>query len=105
MRAQSLFVAQPGAGASGSTPPVPPIKNPNHLPFLKEDEWMLTPTQFARVLGLGRAKFFRLVSTGMIPEPIRFGRCPRWPRWEIYDWINVGCPARDDWRGRNGHGR
>ncbi len=59
---------------------------------------MLTAADVARELGLSLRTVRRLDEAGKLPQPRRFGRAVRWPRAELLDWVNAGCPPRDEWR-------
>lgn len=82
------------SGSGGDQPPKPPHSVAGGF----EDDGMFGPSDFARLLHVSRAKFFRMASRGDIPEPIRFGRSVRWPKSEIRRWIAARCPKRDKWR-------
>ncbi|MCC6426019.1 MAG: helix-turn-helix domain-containing protein [Phycisphaerales bacterium] len=103
MRAQPIIVSKPVTGGV-VPPPIPPRGLTTGL-SPEGEPWLLTPCQLAKLLGISRAKFFRLVSSGLIPEPIRFGRCVRWSVWVIAAWINAGCPPRDKWNPGSPTGR
>lgn len=51
----------------------------------------------AELLSISRSMVHKLRAQGKLPEPVRLGRCLRWSRNEIADWINAGCPSRDRW--------
>ena len=51
--------------------------------------------EVAKICGLSRSAFYKLVSSGRAPKPIKLGRASRWRRQEIIDWIAAGCPHRD----------
>ena len=34
-----------------------------------------------------------LVSEGVVPRPVRFGACLRWPAVPFQAWLDSGCPA------------
>jgi predicted DNA-binding transcriptional regulator AlpA len=40
----------------------------------------LTDKEGAYLLGISRTTFRKLVSTGQLPPPIKFGACARWER-------------------------
>jgi ParB/RepB/Spo0J family partition protein len=89
----------------GPSPPNPPFGVAAPAPPPDEGPWLLTPCQLAKLLGISRAKFFRMLSAGLIPEPIRFGRCVRWSVWVVAAWIHAGCPSRDQWNPGSPAGR
>lgn len=49
----------------------------------------------ADVLGVSERHLRKLHASGKLPAPIRLGRCLRWSRQLIDEWISRGCPARD----------
>jgi hypothetical protein len=34
-----------------------------------------------------------LIREGLVPEPVRFGACLRWPAVPFQAWLDSGCPA------------
>lgn len=56
---------------------------------------LVTVTETAKMCGVSRSAFYKLVSSGRAPKPIKLGRASRWRRQDIHDWISAGCPARD----------
>ena len=46
-----------------------------------------TVKDLAAALKLGTRTIWRMVSTGTLPEPIRFGRLARWRRTTIEAWL------------------
>lgn len=77
-----------------SSPPKPP--RPLTTGF--GDGGMLSPEDFQARLGVSRAQFFRLRSSGRLPDAVMFGRLPRWPIREIEAWEEARCPCADEWR-------
>lgn len=63
---------------------------------------LLTPTQAAALLGLGRTTFDQLQAEGRIgPRPVRLSpRLIRWRRAELVAWLDAGLPSRGDWDAR-----
>jgi len=57
----------------------------------------LTPEEFARLLKVSRANFFKLKSKGEVPRAAYFGRLPRWWQPEVEAWIGAGRPHADKW--------
>lgn len=68
---------------------------------------LLTPTQAAALLGLGRTTFDALQAEGRIgPRPVRLSpRLIRWRRAELVEWIDAGLPSRGDWDAAREGGR
>lgn len=58
---------------------------------------LLTLSELARMLRIGRSTAFVLESEEKLPEPIMIGRRKRWACDEIGAWIRAGAPARDAW--------
>lgn len=65
----------------------------------------------ATFCGVSRAHWLSMHSAGLVPLPVRLGRCVRWNRDELAAWAAAGCPARERWealkaqRGQSGRGR
>jgi excisionase family DNA binding protein len=60
---------------------------------------MLTPKQFAKRLSISVSQFWKMLSAGKIPAPVRLGeRILRWSSEEVSKWIDAGCPNRDKWQ-------
>ena len=62
-----------------------------NMPFL------LDAPQVAAMLNVGISTFYRLNSSGRVPEPVRLGGAVRWRREEIKAWTEAGCPPRGRW--------
>jgi predicted DNA-binding transcriptional regulator AlpA len=58
----------------------PPVENP--LPK------MINVADFAKILGICPRTVWRLVSTGKLPQPVRFGRSVRWRPSDIERCLN-----------------
>lgn len=65
----------------------------NNQTLYATNDVLITATEAARICGLSRSAFYKLVSRGHAPKPIKLGRAARWRRQEIHDWIAAGCPA------------
>ena len=47
------------------------------------------------MLSIGRNAFFTMRQSGRFPiKPIRLGGSVRYPRREVEQWIEAGCPAQ-----------
>jgi len=57
----------------------------------------VSAVEVAKMLGISRAHVWRLLSSGRIPRPVRFGRSVRWDRWTIEEWLAAGAPTRERW--------
>jgi excisionase family DNA binding protein len=59
---------------------------------------LLVPAvEAARLCGVSRAMWYRLLSAGRTPLPIRLGRRMLWRVSELKEWVEAGCPARERW--------
>lgn len=59
-----------------------------------------------RMCGVSRATWYRLMSSGRVPQAVRLGSRIVWPVDDLRDWVNAGCPARDRWAAvKGGHGQ
>ena len=71
----------------------PPTKQTPQEPSL-----LLAPKEAARLCNIGLRTWRRHEVTGRIgPEPVRIGRSVRYRRSQLLDWIEAGCPPRDEW--------
>lgn len=52
---------------------------------------MVNAASAAAIVGVSRRSWWRFVSDGKAPKPIRLGRCVRWRVAEIRHWIANGC--------------
>lgn len=39
----------------------------------------------------------RMLCTGRLPRPVRFGRKLGWRREEVERWLAAGCPSQKEW--------
>jgi predicted DNA-binding transcriptional regulator AlpA len=114
--ATSLYRA---SNASSDPPPVtrdgmlPPDKPPTRGDVPSGSggsDWKPVPPdrlvdtqEFASILGISRAAFFRAKAVGKLPEPSKLtDRLIRWPLSEVLAWIRWGMPPGDDWDGIRG---
>jgi len=67
-------------------------------PALHVRPLLLSDTQAARVLGIGRTLFLQLDSSGRIPQAVRLGKRKLWRTRELESWVDMGMPNRDQWR-------
>lgn len=49
----------------------------------------ITDKQLAAKLSVSRNTIWRWVRDGLLPAPIRFGRCTRWNEASVDDWLNI----------------
>lgn len=58
-----------------------------------------TAKDAAELLGISRAQFWKLNSSGKVPLPVRLGaKAPRWRVAELRSWLEAGCPDRASWQ-------
>ncbi len=58
---------------------------------------LLSASEAAALLGIGRSLFYSLHSEGKIPAPRRLGGRVLWSKQELEQWINNNCPNRQKW--------
>jgi len=58
---------------------------------------LLTAEQCAELLNIGKSTFWRYHTSGKVPMPVKIGRSIRWRTEEIHDWVEAGCPSREQW--------
>jgi len=62
------------------------------------DESLLTIVEVAKKLQFSTKSVRRWIKQGRFgPKPIKFGNKLRFPRGEVIDWIQHGCPDRAQW--------
>ena len=81
-------VAQPAAATM--EPAAPP----------RPEAALITASELAATLHVGRSTVHELGRSGRLPPGISLGRCRRWRRQEILDWIERGCPPANRWTWR-----
>ena len=63
----------------------------------------LSADEVAELLGISRAHVWKLLSSGRLPKPVRFGRAVRWSRATLEAWMEAGAPAVDRWQDTRTH--
>jgi predicted DNA-binding transcriptional regulator AlpA len=53
---------------------------------------LLTAAEAAEMAGAAKRSWWRFVSSGRAPAPVRLGGLVRWRRAELAEWIAAGCP-------------
>jgi predicted DNA-binding transcriptional regulator AlpA len=53
---------------------------------------LLTAAESAEMAGVAKRSWWRYVSSGKAPAPVRLGGAVRWRRSELDAWIQAGCP-------------
>ena len=72
------------------------------MPDRQQEILLLSATESADLLGIGRSHFYGLHSSGRLgPLPVRLGRRTLWRAEELAAWVAAGCPGRDVWMGKN----
>jgi predicted DNA-binding transcriptional regulator AlpA len=70
-------------------------------PAVAVEPLLLAAAEAARLCGVSPASWYRLVSAGRCPAPVRLSRgCVRWRAEELRDWIAAFCPSRREWEVR-----
>lgn len=66
---------------------------------------LLTVRDLAAALKISPRQCWKLLSAGRLVAPIRLGRSVRWRADGIAKWVELGCPARDQFEALTGSGR
>lgn len=66
------------------------MKNVSDLPPLPE---LLNAAQAASLAGVGVRSWHRFAAEGRAPRAVKIGRCVRWRRADLRNWIDAGCPS------------
>jgi predicted DNA-binding transcriptional regulator AlpA len=53
---------------------------------------LLSAAEAATMAGVAKRSWWRYVSAGRAPAPVRLGGSVRWRRSELAEWIASGCP-------------
>jgi prophage regulatory protein len=53
---------------------------------------LLTAKESAEMAGVAKRSWWRYVSAGKAPAPVRLGGVVRWRKSELAEWIAAGCP-------------
>lgn len=53
---------------------------------------LISAEDLATILGTSKRTVWRLLSAGIIPQPVRLGKSTRWRLDDIHRWIDTGCP-------------
>ena len=59
--------------------------------MLETDKILIPANEAASLLSMGRSTFWRGVSTGLLPQPVRIGGLVR---WRVADLARLGDPAQ-----------
>jgi excisionase family DNA binding protein len=58
---------------------------------------LLSLQQLAQLLGVCTRTVRRMVKTNKLPRHVELGRLFKWKTDEIHQWIDAGCPNREEW--------
>lgn len=59
---------------------------------------LLSASDAASLLSIGRSHFYAMHSSGRLgPLPRRLGRRTLWSAEELSEWVQAGCPSREQW--------
>lgn len=58
---------------------------------------LLPASQAAKMVGIGTSTFWRHLSAGLLPDPVRLGGRTLWRLDELQAWVIAGCPKQSDW--------
>jgi predicted DNA-binding transcriptional regulator AlpA len=53
---------------------------------------LLSAAESAEMAGVAKRSWWRYVSSGKAPAPVRLGGVVRWRKSELAEWISAGCP-------------
>ena len=68
------------------------IESPVNPSPTRNSALLISVSDVAEILGISERTIWRLVSAGTFFEPLRIGRCAKWRRNEIENWVESGCP-------------
>lgn len=54
---------------------------------------LITAEDLAKLLAVSVRHIWRMADSGALPRALRLGRCVRWRRADIEEWIMKGCPT------------
>ena len=57
---------------------------------------LISANQLAEMLQISERTLWRLLSSGQILPPVRFGGNTRWRFSDVEQWIEQGCPAQGE---------
>jgi prophage regulatory protein len=65
------------------------VRGEARLEHLRE---LLSAKESAEMAGVAKRSWWRYVSAGKAPAPVRLGGVVRWRKSELAEWIAAGCP-------------
>ena len=51
------------------------------------EDQLLTAVEVGQLARISRATLYRLVGLGKFPAPLKIGKCARWRRSQVLEWI------------------
>ena len=69
----------------------PPPQQPGPIAYHGHPE-TLTTCQVADLFQITKRHVQRLVKQGRMPRPVKLGRCSRWVKSDLIEWLKSGCP-------------
>ncbi len=74
-------------------------KPPQPLKLL--EPLLLCAKDAAKLCGISRAQWWKLLERNKLPEPVYLGqKAPRWRVTELRTWVAAGCPDAAAWKAR-----
>ncbi len=61
------------------------------------DTLLIDATSAAMLCGMSRAAWYKRLSSGQVPRPVKIGSLARWRKNELAAWVAADCPARSKW--------
>ncbi|GIW78768.1 MAG: hypothetical protein KatS3mg105_0575 [Gemmatales bacterium] len=76
------------------------MRPPNETRSIAPDTLLVTAKQAAAMCGKSLRTWRSWDAAGWIPRPVRIGRSTLWRLDELREWIEAGCPRREEWEAR-----
>lgn len=73
------------------------IERPTDKSAITENAELVSIPQLSRILQIGQSEIRRKNNKGDIPASLPISKNLLWSRKKITDWINAGCPNRQQW--------
>jgi predicted DNA-binding transcriptional regulator AlpA len=90
-----VFAAKRDAKSRANSSVILSFWNRNHMATTVN--LLVDAREAATLCGMSRAAWYKQLSSGKIPRPVKIGSISRWRRRELERWIDAGCPARQKW--------
>ena len=65
---------------------------------VKEKSLLLSTTHAAELIGCSKQALRNWHLFGRVPVPTKIGNRLYWKRAELVEWIEAGCPKREEWK-------